>query len=316
MINSVSEMRAKPGEAPGNPAISPATPAEAIARATGLPVWAAPHGAEILPGGMTNFNVKLHDAGKAYVVRIGGDIDAHLVKRFNELACHRAAEAAGLSPRIVHAEAGVLAMDFIEGQVLDAQSAAGDPMIDRIAALLRRLHSQATRSLRGPVLVFWVFHVLRDYDARLRAANSRYMAELPRLSAVSEALEEAVGPVTLALAHNDLLPSNLLDDGRRLWLLDWDYGGFNTPLFDLAGIASNCGYSVAGRMRLLEAYYGEAPSAGLLRRLQAMMCASLLRETLWSMVSEITSNIAFDYAAYTEENRARFDAAYADFLNC
>ena len=41
--------------------------------------------------------------------------------------------------------------------------------------------------------------------------------------------------------------------------------------------------------------------------------ASLLRETLWSMVSEIHSTIDFDYRAYTAENLSRFEAAFAAF---
>ena len=42
---------------------------------------------------------------------------------------------------------------------------------------------------------------------------------------------------------------------------------------------------------------------------------SLLRETLWSMVSELHSTIDFDYAAYTADNLARFLRAYAFFRN-
>ena len=44
-----------------------------------------------------------------------------------------------------------------------------------------------------------------------------------------------------------------------------------------------------------------------------MTAASLLRETMWSMVSELHSKLDFDYPAYTAENRARFDAAFAAF---
>jgi len=51
----------------------------------------------------------------------------------------------------------------------------------------------------------------------------------------------------------------------------------------------------------------------LIRKYTALKCASLLRETMWSMVSEIHSDIDFDYSAYTSENLARFDAAFADF---
>ena len=286
-----------------------------IARAMALPVWIAPHSPQILGGGITNVNIKLQDNGKSYVVRVGTDIDTHLIKRFNEQACHRASERAGLSPEIIHVDDGVLAMAFIEGVVLREDSAATPEMVERIAALLRHLHNQATKLLRGPVLVFWVFHVLRDYAARLASQNSPYQGQLADLMTKAELLETALGPVSLALTHNDLLPANLIDSGDKLWLIDWDYGGFNTPLFDLASIASNCGFSPVLQQFLLEAYYDAPASSALYKRFRAMLAASLLRETMWSMVSERASDIAFDYAAYTAQNYARFAQAYADFLN-
>lgn len=284
-----------------------------IARAMGLPVWEAPRDPRFLKGGITNVNIKLWDGEEAFVVRIGGDIETHMVKRFNEQACHRASEAAGLSPRIVYADETMLAMAYIDGKTLDAPSIAQPAMLTRVAALLRRLHQDATPKLRGPVVMFWVFHVLRDYAARLHA-GAHYSADLADLMPKAERLERAVGKVEITLAHNDLLPANLIDASDRLWLIDWDYGGFNTPLFDLASVASNCTLSDALSVQLLEAYYEAPVSDALWRRFQAMVCASLLRETLWSMVSEVSSSIDFDYRAYTAEYRARFAAAYAAFL--
>ena len=72
-------------------------------------------------------------------------------------------------------------------------------------------------------------------------------------------LEAATGPVELVIGHNDLLAANILDDENRLWLIDWEYGGFNTPLFDLAGLAGNNGLSEAQERAMLERYF-EAPA--------------------------------------------------------
>ena len=44
-----------------------------------------------------------------------------------------------------------------------------------------------------------------------------------------------------------------------------------------------------------------------------MKCASLLRETMWSMMSEAYSKIEFDYKAYTGDYLARFGLAYDEF---
>ena len=125
-----------------------------IAKAMGLPVWAAPRNPQVLKGGITNVNIKLWDGEEAFVVRMGGDIETHMVKRFNEQACHRASEAVGLSPRIVYADKNILAMAYIDGKTLDAQSVAQPAMLARVAVLLRRLHQNGTLKLRGPVVMF------------------------------------------------------------------------------------------------------------------------------------------------------------------
>src|SRR3546814_3608967 len=91
------------------------------------------------------------------------------------------------------------------------------------------------------------------------------------------------------------------------------YAGFNSPLFDLGGLASNNQLAPAQEDWMLEAYFERPVDDSLRRRYQAMKCASLLRETLWSMVSEIHSDIDFDYRAYTADNLARFQAAVQDF---
>lgn len=289
------------------------TQEQAIRRALGLSIWTDPQDAVPLSGGITNHNIRLTDMGRDYVVRVGGDIPEHQVMRFNERACHRAAHAAGLSPAIVHVEPGILAMDFVPGRALTAEDIRDPATLARIVPLLKRLHGDGTRHLRGPVLMFWVFHVVRDYAATLRDAGSPHGADLPDYLEICDALEAAVGPVEVVLGHNDLLPANLLDAGDRMWLIDWDYGGLNSPLFDLAGLASNAGLDAAQERGLLQAYYGRPADAGLWKRYGAMKCASLLRETMWSMVSELHSGIAFDYAAYTAENRARLTAALNDF---
>ena len=171
------------------------------------------------------------------------------------------------------------------------------------------------RELRGPILTFWVFHVLRDYAATLRDGGSSYVAKLGALLRTASQLEQAVGPVQLVLGHNDLLAANFLDDGSRLWLLDWEYGGFNSPLFDLAGLASNNELSQGQERTMLESYFEAPLTDQLAHQYHAMKCASLLRETMWSMVSEIHSEIDFDYAQYTEKNLLRFQTTLSDFQN-
>lgn len=283
----------------------------AQARAASLEIWSGRVEPQPLTGGITNTNFKVLDGGRAYFVRVGSDIPVHGVLRFNELAAAKAAAAAGISPAIVHAEPGVLVTEFIEGRTFSSQDVRA--RLADIVPLIGRVHREMPNHLRGPILAFWVFHVIRDYAGSLRDAGHRLTGELPRLLEVSARLEEAVGPIRLVFGHNDLLPGNFLDDGKRLWLVDWDYAGFNSPLFDLGGVASNNEFSPEQEQELLARYFGAPADAALLTRYGAMKCASLLREALWSMVSEVHSSLDFDYRAYTAENLRRFEAAWTQF---
>lgn len=283
------------------------------ALAAQLPIWKGPVTPARLGGGITNVNFVVEDAGSRYVVRVGDDIPVHQIMRFNERAASRAAHAAGISPEVVHVEPGILVMRYVEGRTCTAADIRDPVRLQKIIPLVKRVHRELPRHLRGPALAFWVFHVIRDYAHTLEDAGSRYAPRLADLVDVATSLELAVGPVDMIFGHNDLLAGNFLDDGERIWLIDWDYAGFNSPLFDLANLASNSELDAEQEAWLIATYYGRTPDATLWQSYRAMKCASLLREAMWSMVSEIYSTLDFDYAAYTLDYMDRFARAYSAF---
>ncbi|WP_259779412.1 choline/ethanolamine kinase family protein [Aestuariispira ectoiniformans] len=280
-----------------------------------LPFWTGPIDPKPLDGGITNVNFVVEDAGQKFVVRVGGDIPLHQVMRFNERAASEAAFEAGISPEVVYATEGALVLRFIEGKTYDAVDIRRQQTLEKILPVIRKCHRDMPKYLKGPALIFWVFHVLRNYASTIVEGQGRRAADVPQLMEMAEKLEKAVGAIDLVYGHNDLLPANFLDDGDRLWLIDWDYGGFNSPLFDLGGLASNAGLSPGQEEWLLEAYFDKPVTDDLRHRYAAMKCASLLRETMWSMVSELHSEIDFDYATYTDTNLKNYESAVSAFLD-
>ena len=219
----------------------------------------------------------------------------------------------GFRRRWLHTEPGVLVLSYIEGHTLTPEAVREGSMLERILYLVQVCHRTIPQHLGGAVLVFWVFQVVRNYANTLAEGNSRVVAELPRYLDIAVQLEQAVGDISLVFGHNDLLAANFIDDGERLWLVDWEYAGFNSPLFDLGGLAANNELSEQQQQWMLETYYSVSLDASLRRRYSAMKCASLLRESMWSMVSELYSTIDFDYVAYTTENLERFEAAWRQY---
>jgi thiamine kinase-like enzyme len=107
-----------------------------------------------------------------------------------------------------------------------------------------------------------------------------------------------------------------MDDGQRLWLIDWEYGAFGTAMFDLANIASNNSFDDAGERVILETYFEKSPSPGIERAFYAMKAASAMREAVWGMVSELHLNApGVDYVAYAAEYLGRFETVYAGYLS-
>lgn len=279
-----------------------------------LPLWRGQVKVETLSGGMTNHNFLVTDEGRRAVVRLGSDIPEHQVVRANDLAASLAAHAAGVSPEVLYSAPGVLVLDFIDGKTLEPRDFEKPETLEKAVRLVRKCHQEMPKLFHGPAMIFWAFQTVRHYQRILEGCDSPYCAQLPALMKPLAELERAAGPFDIVFGHNDLLAANFIDDGTRLWLIDWEFAGFNTPLFDLGGMASNNELSVAQEKSVLELYFGAAPDADLWRRYQALKCAALLREVMWSMVSESHSDLDYDYRSYTIEHMKVYEAAVAAFF--
>ncbi len=280
---------------------------------TQLECWHSSVEIEPLGGGMTNLNFKVTDDSQQYVVRLGDDDPIHLISRRNETECCRAAFETGISPELVYTEPGVLVVRFIEGKVFEEADVRDDNNLKRIVELIRHFHQGIPQHFREVSVMFWVFQVLRHYQHLLKEGNSRHRDRLLELNNTAATLENLVGEVDIVFGHNDLLAANFIDDGKKIWLIDFDYAGFNSPLFDLSNLASNNELTVDQEVMVVEDYFGSSKDHRQWRSYYAMKCASLLRETLWSMVSEIHSQLEVDFAAYTAKNLERFEQTFEEF---
>lgn len=276
-----------------------------------LPCWSKRVDPQPLAGGLTNHNFRVQDCGQAFVVRVGKDLPEHGVLRSHEINASRAAWLAGLAPEIIYTEPSIMVMRFIEGRVLQPTQVQNHTILPRLLTLIQTCHQKLAGYLAPGVLGFWVFQVNRSYVSLLTGqATSPYSSHLPALLQQNDLLEQAVGAVQLVFSHNDLLAANFIDDGSRLWLLDWEYAGLNSPLFDLANLAANNALSEDRQRWLLQHYFSATVDDSLWNRYQAMKCASLLRESLWSMVAEQYSTLDYNYTVYTQKNLARYRQAW------
>ena len=228
---------------------APAVPAEAV-RAL-APVLGEPEGAPVaLAGGITNRNYRLRWGGRDCVLRMPGkDTELLGIDRRAECAATRAAAAAGIGPPVLAFEPGLgcLVTEFVEGRPVEPAELR--ERIPELAAALRTIHAGGELPAS-----FDAFAVVEQYR---RIAEARGAAPPPGFGELADgahSIRAALsGPEHAPVpCHNDLLSANLLDDGRRLRILDWEYAGMGDRHFDLANLAANNGFTDAHDEVLLD----------------------------------------------------------------
>ena len=253
---------------------------------------------EPLGGGITNRNFKVSVGGEAFVLRIGGkDTELLGIDRAAEHAASLVAAELGLAPDVVAfvEPEGYLVTRYVDGEV-------GRADVERVGALLRQLH-------RGPALpsrfdCFRVVEVYRDTAVERGAAVPRAYA---RAKELADRMERRRAGVSSSPCHNDLLNANFIDDGARLWLVDWEYAGMGDPFFDLANFAVNHELDGEGEQALLAAYGSNDQDTLVLMRFM-----SDFREAMWGVVQQVVSELDFDFVDYAERHFERLERTAAE----
>lgn len=260
-----------------------------------------------LSGGLTNTNYLVVADGVKHVVRIpGASTELLAVDRANERHNAEAAASTGISPPIVeYLDAwNVMILAFVEGRTMSAEDLRSAERARRVAGSLRVLHTAPRFAKEFDMFGLTEFY-LGVCDERDIRVPDGFRDRMPTVAQIEQAF--AANPVPSVPCHNDLLAENYIDDGDKLWIVDFEYSGNNDPCFELGDTAQECGYDEELRAVLCEAYFGELREDRLARmELQALMAD--VGWTLWAAIQADISSIEFDFWGWAVE---RWDRAVA-----
>ena len=281
-------------------------------RVRGLSIWKNLKSIHPLKGGVSNASFTVEDASGKFVTRVGEDYPFHQVSRLREAIASKAAFEAGLSPQVVHIEQGLMVVRHIDARTYEEVDVRANAQA--CVDMIMRCHRDMGKRVGGQGAIFWVFQILRDYAATLNAASHARSSEISRWLRIVDGLEAAQVPMPIIFGHHDLLPTNFMDDGKRLWLIDWEYGAFGTAIFDLANIAAANSFDEKLENQMLLQYFGRVPDQAIMRAYYAMKVAAALREAMWGMISELYLNApGVDYVAYAGTYLGRFEAILKNY---
>lgn len=257
-----------------------------------------------LTGGITNQNYRVDVGDESFVLRIGGQ-GTHLlgIDRGRERTCTAIAASLGIGAEVMDflADDDVLITRFIVGNGITEESAAQPEALRRIVDVLKRYHA-------GPPFPgrFSPFETVHDYHKLALAHGVTLPATLPHVFALMEQIQQALGPLHHPQpCHNDLLASNFIDDGQRIWIVDWEYAAMGDIFFDLGNFAVNQLLTNEQCDLLLTCYFGTVTPAHR-AHLHLMRLASDLRESFWGFLQLGISELDFDYREYAQSHLDRF----------
>lgn len=257
-----------------------------------------------LKRGLTNRNYRLDCQGGPYVLRMLEANSRPLgIDRQVEYAAFKAAEHAGIGPQVVafFPRKRALVTRFVNGRRLSPKALREPAILRRVVASMRHYHQ-----CPNGAGTFSGFETVRRYYAQARRRKLALPRSLNQALRFLARIEEETGvPEHTCHCHNDLLSGNLIDDQRKVWILDWEYAGTGDLFFDLGNLAANSLFTEEQETLLLQYYFGK-PQPADLRRLRLMRLVSDMRETMWGFLQMGISKLDFNYRAYASRHLERF----------
>lgn len=258
-------------------------------------------------GGMTNLVYRVETRGQQVIVRIPGEGTENYIDREVEVHNVSAAERAGVAPAVLWADSASGAMVTVAIQNIETMTPAmfktRDGAAERAGKALATLH----RSGQEFRFRFEMFAMIEEYLRVLATKDvdlpEGYHAVVAAAGTVGDALN--AHPVPLAPCHCDPLCENFLDDGKKMWIVDWEYSGMNDPHWDLGDLSVEAEMDETQETELLTGYFGRPPTPAEKGRVVIYKAMCDLLWTLWGLIQLADGNPVSDFRVYADTRFAR-----------
>ena len=262
-----------------------------------------------LSGGLTKRNFRVDTAQGVFVARVSSNSsDLLAIDRTSEFRNSTIAGNGAVGAQVLDflPGEGLLLISFIPGKTFGADDVAAN--LPRIATSLRNLHALDSFDHE-----FNMFNTQRNYQKIVMDQGFRlpegYVEFAPKVTEIKRAFE--VLSEGLVPCNNDLLPGNFIDDGAKIWLIDYEYSGNNDACFEIGNVWAEAFLPLEALEELVSAYYGQHRPEKVAR---AWLWALMAKYgwTLWASIQSSVSDIDFDF---WEWGMSKYDLARSEFTS-
>jgi thiamine kinase-like enzyme len=262
-----------------------------------------------LSGGLTNRNFLIETPADKYVARVSSNSSDFLaIDRGSEFVNTTIAGEGGVGAEVLDyiPGEGLLLISYISGKTYGAADVGAN--LPRIATSLRNLHA-----LEPFDHEFNMFNTQSNYFKIVKEQGFRvpdgYVDFEPMVAQIKKAFEVLFDG--LVPCNNDLLPGNFIDDGKKIWLIDYEYSGNNDACFEIGNVWAEAFLPIEALEELVTAYFGSHRPDKVAR---AWLWALMAKYgwTLWASIQDSVSEIEFDF---WEWGMSKYDLARSEFTS-
>ena len=262
-----------------------------------------------LSGGLTNRNFLINTPEGKYVARVSSNSSSLLsIDRSSEFINSTIAGKGAVGAEVLDylPGEGLLLIAYLEGKTYGARDVGSN--LARIATSLRGLHALAPFDHE-----FNMFDVQKNYLAIVEKEHFRLPDDYLSFAPIVESVKKAfmVLDEGLVSCNNDLLPGNFIDDGEKIWLIDYEYSGNNDACFEIGNVWAEAFLPLEALEDLVAAYYGGYRPDKVAR---AWLWALVGKYgwTLWASIQSEVSALDFDFWQW---GMAKFELAQSEFTS-
>ena len=262
---------------------------------------------EITPiGGMTNKNFKVCVNNEEFVLRVPGNGTEEMISRQDEIKNAVYANKIGVDAELVYfnEDTGIKISRFIENaETLSPESAKKQSSMIMVTDILRKLHNSRLEMDNN----FDIYNKIEKYEQLLIKGNANnfndYYEVKEKVLELDSIMKEL--DVKLTPCHNDTVAENFIRSGdNTMYLIDWEYGGMNDPMWDLAAHCLENNFSEDEEELFLKLYFeGEVEE----KYKKRVLINKVYQDFLWSTWTNIKEAKGDDFGTYGIDryNRAK-----------
>ena len=256
-------------------------------------------------GGMTNKNYKVQIDDEFYVLRVPGNGTEEMISRSDEIKNAVYANKIGVDAKLIYfnEETGVKVSEFIENaETLSPKSAKKQSIMEKVTDILRKLHNFDLEMDND----FDIYEKIEKYENLLIKAKGKNFEDYYEVKDKVIYLKNIMNELDVKLVpcHNDMVAENFIKSGEKIYLIDWEYGGMNDPMWDLAAYSLENELSEDQEELFLKLYFKGNVEEKYKKRI---LINKIYQDFLWSTWTNIKEAKGDDFGTYGIDryNRAK-----------